>query len=73
MLVEMAKGYSEYAQLNAEALDISRALIEELLQLQREPGLPFLLLSDMDGKILSAYLGHAAGGPHETAIFAADR
>jgi peroxiredoxin len=73
LLGDLAKGYPEYPQLNAEVLAISRAEVEELRQLQRELDLPFPLLSDMDGKVLIAYLGEAAGGPHETGVFVADR
>lgn len=42
LLKDLAKGYSEYPQLNTEVLGISEAAIEEL----RELGLPFPLLSD---------------------------
>ncbi|HEY7616958.1 MAG TPA: redoxin domain-containing protein [Terriglobales bacterium] len=73
LLLDLAGGYPEYPQLNTEVLAISQTEIEELGQLQRELGLPFPLLSDMDGKVLSAYLGQSSGGPHETAIFVADR
>jgi peroxiredoxin len=73
LLRDLAKGYPEYSQLNAEVLAISQNGIEELGQLQRELGLPFPLLSDIDGKELSAYLGQAAGRLHQTAIFVADR
>ncbi|HEY7913708.1 MAG TPA: redoxin domain-containing protein [Blastocatellia bacterium] len=73
LLLDLARGYPEYAPLNTEVLSISQTGIVELGQLQRELGLPFPLLSDMDGKVFRAYLGHAAGEPHETAIFVADR
>jgi peroxiredoxin len=73
LLRDLAMDYPEYPQLNAEVLAISQNGIEELSQLQRELGLPFPLLSDIDGKVLSAYLSQAAGRLHETAIFVADR
>jgi peroxiredoxin len=73
LLRDLARGYTEYPQLNAEVLAITQAGVEELGQLQRELGLPFPLLSDLDGNVLSAYLGQAAGRLYETAIFVADR
>ncbi len=73
LLRDLAKGYTEYPQLNAEVLAISQNGIEELGQLQRELDLPFPLLSDVEGRVLSAYIGQATGGIHETAILVADR
>jgi peroxiredoxin len=73
LLRDLAKGYSEYPQLNAEVLAISQAGIEELGQIQRELDLPFPLLSDMGGKVFGAYLGQVGGGLRETGVFVADR
>ena len=73
LLRDLAKGYAEYPQLNAEVLVISRTGIEELRELQRELGLQFPLLSDTDGKVYSAYVGRPAGGLPQTAVFVADR
>lgn len=73
LLRDLAKGYSEYPQLNTEVLGICEAGIEELSQLQRELGLPFPLLSDEGGKVFGAYLGQMGGGLAQTAVFVADR
>ena len=73
LLRDLAKGYSEYPNLNTEVLAISQAGIAELDQLQREVGLPFPLLSDTGGKVFNAYVGRGAGILPETAVFIADR
>jgi peroxiredoxin len=69
----LAKGYSEYPQLNTEVLGISQAGIAELDQIQREWELPFPLLSDIGGKVFGAYLGQTGSGLPKTAVFIADR